>query len=99
MEDVAGLEDIALDASSEAAISSADEGEDEVISDEEIEGQDNAVATKKYVANFSFPFDLALNTLSVPKRLCHESRKSISKVVGKSESRMHLAPLSFLLRS
>ena len=46
VEEVAGLEDIVLD-TSEAAISSADEGEDEVFSDEEIEAQDGAAATKK----------------------------------------------------
>ena len=47
------MEDMALDAS-EVAISSADEGEDEVVSDDENEGQDNAAATKKYVTNSSF---------------------------------------------
>ena len=61
---------MALDAS-EAAISSADEGEDEVVSDDENEGQDNAAATKKYVATSSFFLkNSALNTLSAPKRLC-----------------------------
>ena len=52
---------MALDAS-EAAISSADEGEDEVVSDDENEGQDNAAATKKYVATSSF-FKIRHSTL------------------------------------
>ena len=53
MDVVAGLGYIALDAL-EATTGSADEGEDEVVSDEEIEGQDNATATKKYVPSSSF---------------------------------------------
>ena len=54
MDVVAGLGYIALDAL-EATTGSADEGEDEVVSDE-IEGQDNATATKRYVPSSSFSF-------------------------------------------